>query len=124
MIEEYFNWPCFTHIYLEDSFVLEIIKTKNRLSFIMDFVLLENHSNYEKPKINEQYCYKKGALNFDNVSILNCEANSFFNGYTDANNEKDYGNIDVLYKENEVYKIFGDWGEAQVVCDFISIEFE
>ena len=67
--------PGFGHIYLEDSYVLDIIKSKNKICFSMEFVLTEEHPYYSTPKPDEQYCYLKGKIIFLNIinNIINIQ---------------------------------------------------
>lgn len=105
----YSDWEDFADIYLEDSFVLSIDEAEDEISFTIEVVLTENHPLYIKPKPNEQYCYKKGKIIFQNLKSFKWlkKNNKFF---TDATGSKDYGNIDSFQLSNKGYELSGDWG--------------
>ncbi len=54
-------------VYLEDSWVLDIVARPGTVRFDMDFVLRESHGSYHAPTPGEQYCYKRGRLLFFDV---------------------------------------------------------
>jgi hypothetical protein len=108
---EYGNWSVLRELYLEDSYVLEIIEGTRDLTFRMEFVLREGHPRYRAPKPNEQYCYERGELTFQDVSELRwLERNDVLS--FDATGERDLGNIDQLYREDGRYTASGDWGRV------------
>ncbi len=119
----YSNWEDFRNIYLEDSFVLEIIETSILLSFKIEFVLGEQHLLYKKPNINEAYCYCLGYMKFINPTNVKWEKKNFDFTSIDANGEKDLGNIDLFYKENDFYFLEGDWGKVSLQCEQIELNF-
>lgn len=109
----YFELPDFAGVYLEDSYVLEIIEQPEFLRFRMEFVLTEAHQRYRQPRQGEQYCYVTGSLLFDEpvkVDWLDRD----FQTFTDATGEADLGNIDYLIKEDDHWRTGGDWGEVVV----------
>ncbi len=61
---DYFNFPGFENIYLEDSYVLEIKTNSTSVEILLEAVLTEQHSLYTNPKNDEQYCYKKSCNSF------------------------------------------------------------
>ncbi|RVU01218.1 hypothetical protein EOD41_04430 [Mucilaginibacter limnophilus] len=114
---------CFKHIYLEDSYVLNIIAEPRKLRFIMEFVLERAHRLYLPPKQGESYFYKKGEIIFINTKVIQWEnsEHEFFS--TDINNEIDLGNIDAFYKEGDVYYLNGDWGNISATCQDIKVTY-
>jgi len=120
-MSDYFDWKDFSGVYLEDSFVRHIIESENQLVFDMEFVLTKEHPLFEQPKIGEQYCYHRGIIVFSGISSVNWieKSNIIFH---DANNEEDYGNIDVLRKINgDMYEINGDFGKLRVTSSRLTI---
>lgn len=113
-MNKYYDWDSFKDVYLEDSFVLDIDEIGNKICFTVDIVLSENHPLYLPPKKNEEYCYKKGKIIFQNV-ISSTWLKRNKHAITDANNEIDYGNIDIFERIEEGYYLTGDWG--QVIID-------
>lgn len=119
----YGNWPALSELYLEDSYVLEILESPSCLIFQMEFVLREGHPKYRAPKQDEQYCYERGKLIFQGIRALRwlerTEVLSF-----DAKGEHDLGNIDQLYQENGWYMASGDWGEVTFMAQNIEVEMD
>ena len=111
------------NLYLEDSYVLDIAKGNNSIRFNVEFVLTENHEFYYPPKENEQYCYKRGQLEFISCSSTTLQLSNQTPS-TDANNEKDIGNIDCFISSNEGYFLEGCWGSLKVKCDTVSVTYE
>ena len=111
------------NLYLEDSYVESISKEDSSICFDMEFVLTENHEFYSPPKENEQYCYRRGKLVFlscssDKLELSNRPAS------TDANGEKDIGNIDYFVETDEGYFLEGCWGSLKVNCEKVSVVYE
>ena len=111
------------NLYLEDSFVLDISKNDSSLRFDMEFVLTENHEFYHLPKENEQYCYRRGRLEFLSCSSTTLQLSNQLPS-TDANGEKDIGNIHYFVSSNGGYFLEGDWGSLKVKCDKVSVTYE
>ncbi|MBP1677380.1 MAG: hypothetical protein H6Q20_1939 [Bacteroidetes bacterium] len=120
-MENYFEWKHFNDIYLEDSYVLEIIESDTNLVFKMELVLLENNPLYTTPLPNEQYCYYLGKIEFRETDILMWIDKNKISPSIDLNNEIDYGNIDALYKEGDIYFIEGDFGKISLRCKELSL---
>jgi hypothetical protein len=101
-------------IYLEDSWVLDVGADTAAVEFRIDFVLREQHPDYQAPKPNEQYCYRQGRLRFTSVrDVLWTRRGA--PPARDATGEVDYGNIDHLEFDGDRYWLSGDWGEMELV---------
>jgi hypothetical protein len=112
----YFQLRGFEHLYLEDSFVLEVLRHSDRLTLKLEVVLQVSHKLYEKPKAGEQYCYRKADLVFPNlteISWLRIGDQRF----ADASGSSDYGNIDEFFFANGIYHLDGDWGACELKSD-------
>ena len=83
-MSKYYDWDSFKNIYLEDSFVLGIEESDNQMSFIVEMVLTENHPMYSSRHKDEQYCYKKGKIIFQDVKSVKW-LNKNTRPFTDAN---------------------------------------
>jgi len=110
-MSKYYEWENFKNIYLEDSFVLEIDEEAEYLSFTVEIVLTEEHLMYSPPRKNEQYCYKKGKIVFQELETIKW-LNRNTHPFTDADNTEYYGNIDCFELSPEGYHLEGDWGEV------------
>lgn len=111
MERDYTDYPELSRLYLEDSYVLEIIEDSARLAFDLEAVLLQGHPAYHDPIEGEQYCYARGLLTFDDISDVEWVSRSHAT-YTDASGEEDLGNIDSLTNEDGVFQVEGDWGQV------------
>lgn len=45
-------------VYLEDSWVLEVLPGTNGIAFRLDAVPTEEHPKYSEPRPGEQYCHR------------------------------------------------------------------
>jgi hypothetical protein len=122
MKKNYQDFFGFDGIYLEDSFVLEIVEKPSEIVFKVEFVILENHPRFTKPIQGESYCFINGTLVFTNVQKAVWKRRTF-NKFRDANQEVDFGNIDVLFELKGKYHIEGDWGEVMITADTPSVIF-
>lgn len=109
----YDQLPELEHVYLEDSYVLDIKEKPLSLEFLLELVLTENHPDFSPPEPDEQYCYRRAWLVFPGLQGVRW-LNKTMKPYTDATGSTDYGNIDVLIAENGKYRIEGDWGIVEV----------
>lgn len=113
MYMRYFEIFSLSNIYLEDSFVLSISETSESLIFELEAVLTERHPQYEEPKEDEQYCYRKASLRFFNVCSIDWIDKRLMQ-YKDRADKIDYGNIDGITIDDGSYKLWGDWGTVIV----------
>ena len=120
-MKEYFNIEVLKDIYLEDSYVLEIIEQSDKILFKMDFVLCESHPFYKAPKENERYCYRLGEIVFAELEKISWIEKNTENYSYDSNNEKDLGNIDSFFYEGNNYFLEGSWGEVIIKSNTIQL---
>ena len=123
-MNEYYEWGDeFSHVYLEDSYVLRISEDENELVFDIDFVLREMHPLFKLHGAEEKYCYHKGLLIFSNISSLKWVSKNMVS-FKDLSGDEDYGNIDVLKRNNKgEYFIEGDWGSLVLNSAYVSLKF-
>ena len=118
----YFNSKEFIGLYLEDSYVLQIIEMPKLVSFHMEFVLTEDHPLYRHPLENEMYCYKYGVINFiEPVQVLWNQRNQKVYSIGEYRH-LDLGNIDFFYKSGDEYLVEGDWGNVLISCSDVEIK--
>ena len=113
---QYYSIPSFNEVYLEDSFVLSIVKSNDSVEILVEAVLREHHPKYNSPKPGEQYCYKKGRLLFKGIT-QHSWLEKIMKPIKDIDGEVDYGNIDWFYLEDGHYRIGGEWGELDIISD-------
>lgn len=103
-------------IYLEDSWVLEIIARPSSLRFDLEAVLTSEHPAYVPPPATQQHCYRRASLEFARVRRLDW-ADQGRPPATDASGQVDYGNIDSLLADQQRYEIEGLFGHIDVWSD-------
>lgn len=109
--------------YFEDSYVLRINATPGRLVFEMEFVLTSAHPQYAPARRGEQYCYRRGRLEFREVTDLVWTGQGLRPAH-DASGQLDYGNIDSFFIEDHLYRLFGDFGEISVTASAVEVMLE
>jgi len=112
----------FKGIYLEDSFVLQIIEWLGKISFKTEFVLTKANPLSHQPKIDEIYCYQNGFIYFIFPFKVIWEYKNIHNLSIDAKGETDLGNIDAFYETGENYSLEGDWGKVLISCKELRVE--
>jgi hypothetical protein len=117
----YFNFEGFENIFLEDSFVLDIKITPLILLIDVEIVLTSNHILYQKPLPNEFHCYRKAQISFSNVKSIKW-TDKIKSPNKDLSGEVDFGNIDEFFLADEIYKIFGELGDIEIVSDSPKLE--
>jgi hypothetical protein len=104
------------HVYLEDSYVLDLCVSVGSVEFTLDVVLTSGHALYQTPSPEHVYCMRQAVLRFSRATTVQVSWSGAMPA-TDAAGEVDYGNIDVLYREGARYHIGGPWGDMDVVSD-------
>ena len=110
---DYRQFPGLSGVYLEDSYVLAIDESHDRLTFKLDAVLTPESPAYHAPLPGEQYCYAMANLIFPEVETIEWLTRSD-RQYTDATGEADLGNIDTLDVDGDSVVVEGDWGRVRV----------
>ncbi|PSK98286.1 hypothetical protein CLV30_12072 [Haloactinopolyspora alba] len=110
---DYSDVPALADVYLEDSFVLEIVEEAGALRFTIEAVLTERHPDYRPPGPDEQYCYADAHLMFTSTTAIEWISRAAVS-FTDASGETDLGNIDEMVRVDDHWRISGDWGEVNV----------
>ncbi|WP_067819196.1 hypothetical protein [Nocardia inohanensis] len=113
MARDYTDYPALSGIYLEDSYVLDIVEEPGGFRFVLEAVLTPERPNYRNPISGEQYCYVEAELIFTNVSAVEwLDRSDRRSG--DATGTEDLGNIDALTWADGVYSAEGDWGIVRI----------
>ena len=111
----YEDVPGFESVYLEDSFVLDVRVTPSAVVFELDLVLLEAHPLYSEPADGDQYCYRRGQIEFSHVSALGWTRRGLPPA-VDQNAEIDYGGFDQFGEVEGHWFACGNWGDVVVDC--------
>ncbi|MEG3894755.1 MULTISPECIES: hypothetical protein [unclassified Microcoleus] len=109
----YWQFPGFENIYLEDSYVLSI-NAKTSIQILLEAVVTENHSLYTQPLPGEQYCYRRMTVNFPHPQTYDLVLNNI-SAIADPDGSVDYGNIDDFFMADDKYYLRGEWGELTIV---------
>ncbi len=118
----YSQFSGFEHVYLEDSFVLDIQTNLPRVQISLEVVLNEEHPLYVPPTPDEQYCYRRAHIYFPNAEQVEWIERSMIPS-TDATGSVDYGNVDDFFRVDGHYHVKGDWGELDIVSSVPVLEF-
>lgn len=108
--------PSLEHIYLEDSWVLDVKATLRSVEFLAEFVLTEEHPGYHPPRPGEHYCYETGLLIFSGWESFSWVRGSDRPG-VDPDGTVDYGSFDVFNVDGRQYFTVGGFGEIRIVTD-------
>lgn len=119
----YYQLQGLEHVYLEDSYVLDIQTNRSSVEFSLSVVLTDQHPLYKSPLPGEQYCYRNGLLSFPNVGRVKWIEKSMMPS-TDATGEVDYGNIDEFFRTDGHYYLSGDWGRLEIESSPPSLEIQ
>ena len=120
-MKNYYELEGFEHVYLEDSFVLDIREAEGVFELLIDAVLTEDHPDYHAPGPDSQYCYARAEIVFREVEKVRwLERND--HGFTDASGETDYGNIDFFMQTNREFYLGGDWGEVRIRAGSVGLD--
>jgi hypothetical protein len=114
---KYDELPGLEDVYLEDSFVREIVETDTYTSFTLMAALRPGHPSYGEPAPKEQHRYRMAALTFSEIRSRTWHARTM-ERFTDADTAVDYGNIDRFTVDSHgVYRLEGEWGSVEIRSD-------
>ncbi|GAB2922105.1 hypothetical protein [Streptomyces sp. NPDC058869] len=106
--------------HFEESYVLDIQARPGLLALEIDLALNVDHPQYRPASPGERHCYRTGTLQFSHVVDL-----SWVDQGTppakDATGELDYGTVDCLEVEGNLYVMTGDFGRISVTASDLSI---
>ena len=112
----------FEDVYLEDSYLLGIDEEAQSLVLTVELVLRETHELYQPPKVDEQYCYRRARIVFDDVRELRW-VKKRLQPVPGPDEPPDFGNIDWLFIEDNHYEIGGEWGAIELDSASPRIEY-
>ena len=113
-MKQYYEFHSLEHVYLEDSWVLDIQTEPDSVEISLETVLTESHPQYSDPPPNKQYCYRNGRICFQNAKRITWIEKSMIPNI-EPGSPPDYGNIDVFYFSEGSYHLIGEWGELEIV---------
>lgn len=108
--------------YLEDSYVMNIERYGSIVKLIVDLVLTENHPLYRSPKNDENYCYRRGEILFEDISCVDMNIKDIVPSI-DLSGDYDFGNIDIFsILEDGRYYLEGSWGDMSLFAKKILVK--
>ena len=113
-MKHYYEFPSLEHVYLEDSWVLDIQTGPDSVEITLETVLTESHPEYSDPPPDEQYCYRNGRICFQNAKRITWINKSMVPS-PELVGPPTYGNVDALYFSEDSYHVTGEWGELDIV---------
>jgi hypothetical protein len=112
-VNDYWHLPGFNDVYLEDSWVLNVLVDPALVRFTLNLVLRESHPLYNPPRVGEQYCCWRAELIFESATSVVWEQRGSPPAQ-DATGALDFGNIDSLQFDSNRYHLEGDWGTMRI----------
>jgi|GEM_PF-5230223 len=115
----HYQWPQFSHIYVELSNVLHISESSNQIVFDMEFALLPKHQS-AIAVAGERYTFRKGNFTFETISSHSWREKDedFFTSSRACTNK---GIIMYLGLDPDGYLIYGDFGYLRVKCASVDV---
>ncbi len=104
----YWHFPGFENVYLEDSYVLGIKAQGSVVEILIEAVLTENHPLYAHPLPGEQYCYRKMNVKFPHPQTYNLVLQKI-RSIPGIDGSVDWGNVDEFYRDEGKYYMRGEW---------------
>ncbi|MCC2334862.1 hypothetical protein [Cellulomonas wangsupingiae] len=123
-MSNYWNMEALSDLYLEDSWILDIVARPGLLEFAVEFVLRDSHPLYQPPMQGERHSYRPGALRFLDVRSLSWTHQGEISPATDATGERDYGSIDSWEQSTDTHTLIGDFGHIVVVASAPLVEYQ
>jgi hypothetical protein len=113
----YWQFPGFENIYLEDSYVLGCEAKKASVEIFIEAVITEKHPLYSQPLPGEVYCYRRMKIQFPRSQRYHLIPNPM-NPIPNADGSIDWGNIDEFFLADDgTYHLIGEWGEIAIASD-------
>lgn len=113
-MHDYTSLAGLEHFVLEASWVLGVAASPCRVMVRVDLVLDQEHPLFEPPQAGHLHHYRKGLLNFELVTDLTWTNQRPPRG-TDATGVADYGHIDWMRWDGDIYELSGEFGHLRVV---------
>lgn len=113
MTRPYSDLPGFQSLYLEDSFILDVLARPGSVVFEVELVLTGDHPDYRPPPPNEQHCYRRGRITFEGVTRLTWLSKNI-SPARGATGEIDYGGFDTFRVNGSTFVVAGEFGELNL----------
>lgn len=111
----YWQFPGFEHIYLEDSYVLGCEAKNASVEILIEAVIKEKNPLYSQPLPGEAYCYRRMKIKFPRSQRYHLIPKKM-NPIQNLDGSIDWGNIDEFFLADDgKYHLVGEWGEITIV---------
>ena len=119
------EFDALTGVYLEDSWILEVAPRVDGVAFRIEAVLTPEHSRYQQPRPNEQYCYRAGWLDVHSKKPVELQLSGSTPAIS-ADDSTDMGNIDrfTFEEADNRWEMEGDWGIARFSGPVVTLIFD
>lgn len=123
VVEAYRGITDLAHMYLTDSFVLDVTITPGTVVVTMDFVLEPGHPRFETPGRGHLSCFRRGDIVYEGVTEVDWSMPTVMPAI-DALGERDHGGIDVYEVDGDRHGLVGDIGEIRITCAVVRVRFD
>lgn len=118
----YTDFEGFEHVYLEDSFVLDVAAHPGLLVVTLEVKLTADHPRFRAPPPSEAGCFVDGHIHFRGVRRLTWLTRDI-RPARDASGTIDFGGINYLARDGAgSYVLQGDFGELDIEATACTIE--
>ncbi|THF86096.1 hypothetical protein E7T09_12740 [Deinococcus sp. KSM4-11] len=101
-------------IFLDDSFVLGVLIPYRQMSVSILAMLLPWHLRYEALPQGQLWCYRRAELVFQDVMSVVWSKQNIPGAVTVDEDGEDFGTVDVLEMDGDIYRLQGDFGVIEV----------
>jgi hypothetical protein len=120
-MQPYTDLPGFEELYLEDSWVLDVVAHPQSVEVVCEFVLCEGHPRFGPPQPGEQQCYSRGVIRFSGVRRLDWTSieggEVLLRPAVDRDGSVDWGNIDHFEFGPNLFDLEGNFGHLRIEAD-------
>lgn len=119
----YTDIPTVANFVLEESYVLDVVAQPGNVTVRVDLVLTPEHPQYLPPRPGEQMCFRIGVITITGVRDVVWTGQGLPPAI-DANDERDYGNIDRFEWEGDRFLLEGGFGVLDIIATGVDVSLE
>ena len=117
---DYLDIPLLAGFVLEESNVLEVVESSDRVEIRIDLLFAKDHPELKAPKSGEWAYYREGVIRFDEVTDFAWTDRS--QPAKDADGTLSWDGIESLTQDGTTYRIRGDLGTIVIVANRLAVE--
>ncbi|HYO60730.1 MAG TPA: hypothetical protein VEU29_02405 [Actinomycetota bacterium] len=122
-MQSYWELDGFESLYLEDSFLLDVVARPGSLVIEVELVLKEDHPAFRSPQPGERYCYRRGRISFEEVKHLTWLASGFMPA-RDATGTVDWGGFDEFGRDGSTFVFAADFGRVELEASACRVDID